>query len=389
MSEPTMAADERHLDRPLNSASEGANFTPKLIVIVGPTASGKSALAIELARSLNSVILGADSRQIYRNFDIGTAKPSLSDRAVVAHELIDICDPVEVFTVAEFQSQANQLINHYHQRQIIPLLVGGTGLYIKSVVRGLRIPQVPPQPTLRSQLEQLTRLDRRQLLLAVDPVSAQQIHERDDVRTIRALEVFYATGQPISSLQGEAPPAYPILQIGLDCLGAKSLNGLISSLRSTTNSNDSKMSIEQLDRSQIHSQNSSRKRPKNHRKEKSAPDENDRLWQRIQQRTHSMFEQGFVDEVHQLVKLYGQDLPLFQTLGYREVLQAMNGEITWIEAEQLTAVHTRQFAKRQRTWFRADPNIYWLDADHPRLLEMAMGLVQNFLSDSKEIDQNS
>jgi tRNA dimethylallyltransferase len=238
-------------------------------------------------------------------------------------------------------------------------------------------------------LEQLTRLDRRQLLLAVDPVSAQQIHERDDVRTIRALEVFYATGQPISSLQGEAPPAYPILQIGLDCLGAKSLNRLIASLRSTTDSNGSKMSIEQLDRSQIHSQNSSRKRPKNHRKEKSAPDENDRLWQRIQQRTHSMFEQGFVDEVHQLVKLYGQDLPLFQTLGYREVLQAMNGEITWIEAEQLTAVHTRQFAKRQRTWFRADPNIYWLDADHPRLLEMAMGLVQNFLSNSKEIDQNS
>ena len=387
-----MAADERHPDRPLNSTSGDVNFTPKLIVIVGPTASGKSALAIELGRSLNSVILGADSRQIYRNFDIGTAKPSLSDRAAVPHELIDICDPVEVFTVAEFQTQANQLIHHYHQRQTIPLLVGGTGLYIKSVVRGLRIPQVPPQPILRSQLEQLTRLDRRQLLLTVDPVSAQQIHERDDVRTIRALEVFYATGQPISSLQGEKIPAYPILQIGLDCLGAKSLDGLIANSRLTNDSNDlndSKKAIEQLDCSQTHPQNSSRQRSKKHRKEKLAPDENDRLWQRIQQRTRSMFEQGFVEEVHQLVELYGQNLPLLQTLGYREVLQAMNGDITWPEAEQLTAVHTRQFAKRQRTWFRADPNIHWLDADHPRLLEMALKLVQNFLNDSNKFDQSS
>lgn len=297
------------------------------MVVVGPTASGKSSLAIALAEALGSVILGADSRQIYRDFDIGTAKPSIADRDRVPHELIDICDPNHVFTVAEFQTLANQRIQHWHQQQITPLLVGGTGLYVKAIVRGLRIPQVPPQPALRSQLADLDQAYRWQLLRQVDAASAVQIHPNDAVRTIRSLEVFYATGQPISTLQGEVPPTYPILQLGLDC----------------------------------------------------DPADSDRLLRRIQQRTAAMFAAGFVEEVRQLVDRYGPDLSLFQTLGYREVLDALQGRLSMAEAEELTVVHTRQFAKRQRTWFRADPTIHWLDADAADLVDRAMAIVQPFI----------
>lgn len=300
---------------------------PKLIVVVGPTASGKSSLAIALGEALGSVILGADSRQIYRDFDIGTAKPSISDRDRVLHELIDICDPNHVFTVAEFQALANQRIQHWHQQQITPLLVGGTGLYVKAIVRGLRIPQVPPQPALRSQLADLDQAYRWQLLRQVDAASAAQIHPNDAVRTIRSLEVFYATGQPMSALQGEVPPPYPILQLGLDCDPANS----------------------------------------------------DRLLQRIQQRTAAMFAAGFVEEVRQLADRYGGDLSLFQTLGYREVLDALQGRQSIAKAEELTVLHTRQFAKRQRTWFRADPTIHWLDADAPNLVDQALAIARPFI----------
>jgi len=300
---------------------------PKLIVLVGPTASGKSSLAIALAEALGSVILGADSRQIYRDFDIGTAKPSIADRQRVSHELIDICDPRQVFTVAEFQTLANQRIQHWHQQHITPLLVGGTGLYIKAIVRGLKIPQVPPQPALRSQLADLNQAYRWQLLRQVDTASAAQIHPNDAVRTIRSLEVFYATGQPISELQGEVPPPYAILQLGLDC----------------------------------------------------DPMDSDRLLQRIQQRTAAMFATGFVEEVAQLADRYGPDLALFQTLGYREVLDALQERQSMAEAEQLTILHTRQFAKRQRTWFRADSTIHWLDADAVDLFDRAMAIVQPFI----------
>ncbi|TAD80074.1 MAG: tRNA (adenosine(37)-N6)-dimethylallyltransferase MiaA [Oscillatoriales cyanobacterium] len=328
-------------------------FSPRLITIVGPTAAGKSSLAIALAQYLQSVILGADSRQIYKHFTIGTAKPSLVDRAAAVHELIDICEPTENFTVSEFQAQAFNRIQYWHTQCTIPLLVGGTGLYIKSIVRGLKIPQVPAQTELRQQLFNLDRDYRYQLLQQVDPKSAGIIHPNDDTRITRALEVFYATGQGISTLQGELPPPYPVLQIGIDCLDQAPINMKQSAQQQVQNHTDFKVRQASL---------------------------SDRLSCRIQQRTSSMFMNGFVDEVSSLLQTYGSELPLFQTLGYREVSDALQGKITIAEAERLTALHTRQFAKRQRTWFRADPTIQWLDADDPQLLKQAKNLVDQFLT---------
>ncbi|MEB3355996.1 MAG: tRNA (adenosine(37)-N6)-dimethylallyltransferase MiaA [Synechococcales bacterium] len=311
-------------------------FAPALIVIGGPTATGKSSLALALAQRLQTVIISADSRQVYRRFDIGTAKPSMGDRQQVPHYLIDCCDPTETLTLADYQSQAQAIIHQMHTHSskddlppgaAVPLLVGGTGLYIKSVVRGLRIPRVPPQKELRSQLAQLGQTQCHAMLRQVDPVAAAKIHQRDQVRTLRALEVFYTTGCPLSDQQGEFPPSYPILEIGLDCANP------------------------------------------------------DALTPRIRQRTEAMIAAGFVEEVKALVADYGADLPLLATLGYQEVKEYLVGDRSLPEAIDLTVLHTRQFAKRQRTWFRANPAIHWFDADHPQLLEQVWELIQNFLSE--------
>ncbi len=358
-------------------------MSTNLIVICGPTATGKSGLAIALAQRLHTVILSADSRQVYREFDIGTAKPSLAEQKQVPHYLIDLCDPTETLTLAEYQQQAYGLIGGIgfdvsaqpngsgewgaeeavaaaavsgqqlklktqnalafvqHVQQIQrptpyaphptphppSLLVGGTGLYIRSIVRGLKIPRVPPQSELRSQLQSLGQRQLYAFLQQVDPDAAAKIHPHDQVRTLRSLEVFYVTGRPMSAQQGENPPSYPMLQIGLDC-----------------------QSIEQSDR-------------------------------RIAQRTGQMVASGFVAEVEALCQKYGADLPLLNTLGYAEFKQHLAGDLSLQQAQDLTVLHTRQFAKRQRTWFRADSDIEWFDADRPDLLESVWQRVQQFLTD--------
>ncbi|MGB3402629.1 MAG: tRNA (adenosine(37)-N6)-dimethylallyltransferase MiaA [Microcoleaceae cyanobacterium] len=291
-----------------------------LIVICGATATGKSGLGIALAQRLETKILSADSRQVYRQFDIGTAKPTLAQQQLVPHELIDICDPTETLTLADYQQQAQNLIAQIKN----PLLVGGTGLYIKAIVKGLKIPRVAPQPQLRSQFQQLGQTHCYALLQQVDHLASQKIHPNDRVRTGRALEVYYVTGKPISQQQGENPPNYPILQLGLQL-------------------------------------------------------ESDRLSQRIQQRTELMVEMGFVEEVKSLIARYGETLPLLQTLGYQEMIQYILGKIGLDEAIALTVLHTRQFAKRQRTWFRAIPEIEWFEADRPDLIEKTWKTVQDFL----------
>jgi tRNA dimethylallyltransferase len=293
-----------------------------LIVICGATATGKSGLAIEIAQRLKSRIVSADSRQIYREFDIATAKVSAVELALVPHYLVSTCDPHYTLTVAEYQLQAQQLIEMFHQQQSVPLLVGGTGLYIKSVVKGMKIPRVAPQSELRSQLTKLGQVQCYQILQQVDPQAAQKIHANDPIRTIRALEVYYVTGRSISSQQGEAPPSYPILQIGLDCVDL------------------------------------------------------DVLTQRIQRRTKQMIELGWEAEVAYLGEKYGWDLPLLNTLGYAEMRQHLQGEISLVEAIDLTILHTRQFAKRQRTWFRGIPEIEWFDSDDKMLLDRVWERIQ-------------
>ena len=298
-----------------------------LIVICGATATGKSGLALALAQRLGSVILSADSRQVYREFDIGTAKPTDAERKLVPHYLIDICDPTETLTVADYQQQAQALIAALGG-ETPPLLVGGTGLYIRSIVQGLKIPRVAPVPELRSQLLSLGQTQLYAILQQVDPVAAKKIHANDPVRTVRALEVYYVTGCPISEQQGENPPDYPILQIGLDC-------------------------------------------------------DSNAMRSRIAQRTEQMIADGLVAEVEFLCQKYGFDLPLLNTLGYQEMKQYLAGDISLDEAKNLTVLHTRQFAKRQRTWFRAYPQIEWFDADSPDLLEKVWQRVQEFIENLK------
>jgi tRNA dimethylallyltransferase len=294
-----------------------------VIVICGATASGKSRLALEIAQRLNSVIISADSRQIYREFNIGTAKPTVAEQKLVPHYQIDICDPTEVLTLAEYQQQTQQLIASH--KSSIPLLVGGTGLYLDSITKGLKIPRVSPQPELRSQLASLGQTQIHGWLTQIDPVAAQKIHANDQYRTLRALEVFYVTGIPISAQQGENPPNYPILQIGLDC------------------------EVEALDR-------------------------------RIASRVQQMIELGLVQEVEYLCNKYGQDLALLSTLGYAEIKQYLAGELNLEQAIALTVTHTRQFAKRQRTWFNKNQQITWFDNTSPDLIEKVWCKVQEFIA---------
>jgi tRNA dimethylallyltransferase len=293
-----------------------------LIVICGATATGKSGLAIAIAQRLGAAIISADSRQIYREFDIATAKVSQRELEMVPHHLVSTYEPTYTVTVAEYQTQAQEIIDRSHQQQQIPLLVGGTGLYIKSVVKGMKIPRVSPQKDLRAQLTRLGQGQCYQMLQHLDRSACTKIHPNDPIRTIRALEVYYVTGQPISSQQGEYPPSYPILQIGLDC------------------------------------------------------DRLDILAERIQQRTQQMLALGWEDEVKYLGSKYGWDLPLLNTLGYAEMRQYLQGEISLAAAIELTILHTRQFAKRQRTWFRAIPEIEWFDSNDPSLVDRVWARVE-------------
>jgi tRNA dimethylallyltransferase len=295
---------------------------------------------------------------VYREFDIGTAKPSIAEQKLIPHYLIDICEPTETLTLAQYQEKAKAIIQSSKfkacpraKRRVQStskgrasptkfkiqnpkskiqnsLLVGGTGLYIKSIVKGLKIPRVSPQPELRSQLQSLGQRQLYAMLCQVDAIAAQKIHPNDEVRTLRALEVFYVTGRPISQQQGENPPNYPILQIGLD-------------------------------------------------------GETDAIDKRIERRTAQMIEAGLVEEVARLGQKYGWDLPLLETLGYQEIKQYLAGTISLAKAKDLIVLHTRQFAKRQRTWFRAYPEIEWFDVDSPDLFEKVWQRLQEFLLNAK------
>ena len=303
---------------------------PSLIVICGATATGKSGLGIAIAQRLESMgrspyVISADSRQVYREFDIGTAKVSTQEMSAVLHYMVDVCDPTETLSVAMFQDQVHEILRKLSNNQppiAHPILVGGTGLYIRSITHGMRIPRVAQNRELRDQIESLGQPVCHQILQQVDPAAALKIHANDRLRTVRALEVFYVTGVAMSAQQGEVPPPYPILQIGL---------------------------------------------------------QSERLNDRIMQRTRQMFEQGFVNEVRAIVAKYGDQLSLLNTLGYQEVCQFLRHEITLGEAQELTVLHTKQFAKRQRTWFNGITEIEWFDADVDDLVDRVWQRVLAFV----------
>jgi tRNA dimethylallyltransferase len=285
----------------------------ELIALVGPTAVGKTAMAIRLGQRLKIEVVSADSRQIYRGLDIGTAKPTAQERQRVPHHLIDIVEPDETLTLAQYQALAGNAINDIQQRGCLPLLVGGTGQYVRAVLEGWQVPQVPPDPHLRQRLEQEAKALGSQAfherLRAVDPVAADAIDPRNVRRVIRALEVYQKTGRPISELQRKEPPPYRVLQIGLTLPRAE-------------------------------------------------------LYRRIDSRIDQMLEKGLVEEVRSLLAQgYSADLPAMSSLGYRQITSYLRGESTLDEAARQIKRETRRFVRQQYVWFRLDdPAIHWFDA---------------------------
>lgn len=294
----------------MSQAPNPANPTdqPLVIVLLGPTASGKTALGIELARALDLAVLSVDSRQLYQEMDIGTAKPTAAQRAAVRHELLDLRRPDQPINLQEFRAEAEQAIAAEHARRGIALLVGGSGLYLKAITQGMTPPAVPPQPQLRAQLEALGQPLCHQLLRSADPQAGARIMANDAVRTQRALEVLYATGQPLSAQQGAEPPPWRVLELGLN-----------------------------------------------------PPD----LKRRISLRSIGLYAEGLVEETRGLVERYGADCPLLDTIGYGEAKAVLRGELKEAEAIALTTQRTQQFAKRQRTWFRRQHQPLWLDGGDP------------------------
>lgn len=292
--------------------SETSPKRPPLIVIVGPTAVGKTRLALRLAQEFDGEIVSADSRQVYRGLDIGTAKPTLEERRRAPHHLIDVVAADEAFTLAQYQELAYEVIVNVLARSKVPFLVGGTGLYVRAVVEGWGIPRVPPNEELRAELYRQTEIKGEGALHArlreVDPVAAERIDPRNVRRVVRALEVYLETGQPISELQRRKPPPYRILQIGLTM-------------------------------------------------------ERQELYQRIDERVDRMIKEGLVEEVRGLVEPgYGYDLPSMSGLGYQQIGMYLRGQVSLEEAIQLIKRHTRRFVRYQYNWFRlGDESIHWFD----------------------------
>ena len=287
------------------------SLTP-LIVVCGPTAVGKTAAALVLAEQLGGEIVAADSRTIYRGMDIGTAKPTPEARARIPHHCLDLADPDETVTLAMYRQIADDAIADIRRRGRVPVLVGGTGLYIRAVVDGFAIPAVAPDPALRSRLEGEETQAPGTLhasLQRVDPLAAGRIHPRNVRRLIRALEVFAHTGQAISTLQRKSDAVGRAVQIGLT-----------------------------MDRGA--------------------------LYRRIDVRVEEQLHLGLVAEVQRLLaRGYDPDLPAMQGLGYKEIVSFLHGEVDLSEAARQLRRNTRRFAKRQYTWFRKDSRVRWLDVD--------------------------
>jgi tRNA dimethylallyltransferase len=285
----------------------------KLIVLLGPTAAGKTKLSLELAKQFNCEIISGDSMQVYQGMDIGTAKASPEEMAQIEHHLIDIKTPEEAFSVSEFQQLAGDAIEHISAKKRIPMIVGGTGLYIESLCYNFKLNPTGSDENYRNELaEYADQFGKRALydrLLNIDPIAANRIHPHDQRRVIRAMEVYHLTGKPISDqLRGQVKESpYDLCIIGLT-----------------------------MDRNI--------------------------LYKRIEERIDQMIEQGLLEEVNFLLSQgYTADIVAMQGLGYKEIIQYIQGEYDWEEAVYLLKRNTRRFAKRQLSWFRHMEDVQWVD----------------------------
>jgi tRNA dimethylallyltransferase len=301
---------------------------PNIIVICGPTALGKTSMAIELAAMFNGEIIGADSMQIYRYMDIGTAKPSSAEQSRIPHHMIDIIDPDQHFDAQRYAQMAHDKIMELVPRDTVPFVVGGTGLYIKALVHGM-FKAAPPDPEVRSRLKEQAENHGieflyKQLALC-DPDAAKKIHPCDTYRVIRALEIYKLTGKTISEYHRAhrfRDMPYRVLKIGLH-----------------------------LDREQ--------------------------LYDRINHRVDTMIGAGFVEEVRDLLgRGYPPDLKSMQSIGYRHLVDYIAERLEWEQALQTMQRDTRRYAKRQMTWFKADPQIAW---HTPGQLENMRRIIEKFL----------
>ncbi|MDI3279955.1 MAG: tRNA (adenosine(37)-N6)-dimethylallyltransferase MiaA [Bacillota bacterium] len=298
------------------AGEQGCEGLPPLVVLVGPTGVGKSAVAVELALLTGGEVVSADSMQVYRGLDIGTDKIPPAERRGVPHHLLDVVPPDHTFTVAEYQALAVEVIREIHARGRLPILVGGTGLYVRAVVDGGLFPDPGPHPEIRERLrreaEERGYQHLYERLAEVDPEAAARLHPRDLRRVIRALEVYEATGQPISLLQKRwrsEKPRYDAVFFGLT-----------------------------MDRA--------------------------RLYCRIEERVERQFARGLVREVEALWRAgYFRRGTARQALGYKEILGYLEGQYDLETAKRILKAATRHYAKRQYTWFRRDARITWLDVE--------------------------
>ena len=299
-----------------------------LLLIVGPTASGKSAFAIQIAQALNAGVVSADSRYLYRELEIGVAKPSSLELAAAPHHLINVASLEDPWNLGLYKQSATRVIDEIHQRSGLPILVGGTGQYVRAILQNWQVPSHGPVDQLREDLETIGNrigFDKLyEMLSAIDPQAAANIDYRNHRRTIRALEVILSTGKKFSDLRDKETPPYSTLILGLEL-------------------------------------------PR------------EILYARIDQRIDDMIAQGLVGEVQGLLDSgFGPTLDSMRVIGYNEIMAHLRGEITLKEAIALVKRNTRIYVRRQANWFKpSDPDIHWLNAQDPALFEIALDLVEN------------
>lgn len=304
------------------------NINKPLLVIVGPTAVGKTDFSIKLAQKLDAEIISSDSRLLYKGMDIGTAKPTTEQRQLVRHHLIDLLSPNEPWSLTLFINRITQVIHDIHSRNKLPILVGGTGQYVRAILEGWKPPALAPDPRLRNVLEKIGNNIGKEklygLLNNIDPLAASQIDPNNLRRTVRALEVILITGKRFSELKqrGNCPYSYVVI-------------GLI--------------------------------RPRNE------------LYTRIDTRIDEMIKMGFIGEVQQLLQQgYSKGLPAFSAIGYSQIMDYLQGNLTLEYAIQQIRSLSRKFVRRQGNWFKqTDPLIHWFQADDKQLLNEVISLVND------------